>query len=291
MGMTDRLAPLTRWLWPLAIANLLANIMLVVTGAAVRLTGSGLGCPTWPRCTEESYRAHGELGIHGVIEFGNRLLTFVLVALAILLFLAALASRNRRALIISTLIAFGIPLQAIIGGITVLTQLNPWVVGFHFIASMVIVMLCVALLDHLRSPTRSAAAPLTRAVAFATFVVGWIVLYLGTVVTGAGPHAGDEDAKRNGLDPATMSHWHAYAVYLLVALTLALLVLALRTRDRWLSLIAAIVLAIEVSQGVLGWVQYWLDLPVLLVALHILGAGLLAAGLARIALAVLPHPR
>jgi cytochrome c oxidase assembly protein subunit 15 len=85
-------APLTRlasWLWPLAIANLLANIGIVVTGAAVRLTGSGLGCPTWPRCTEESYIAHDELGINGAIEFGNRLLTFVLVAVAILCFLAA----------------------------------------------------------------------------------------------------------------------------------------------------------------------------------------------------------
>jgi cytochrome c oxidase assembly protein subunit 15 len=116
-----------------------------------------------------------------------------------------------------------------------------------------------------------------------------VVLYLGTVVTGAGPHAGDAEAPRNGLDPATVSQLHATAVYVLVALTVALLVVALHGGHRWLALVTGLVLLIEVLQGVLGWVQYWLDLPVGLVALHMLGAALLAAGLARIALAVLPH--
>src|SRR5690606_29439654 len=119
--------------------------------------------------------------------------------------------------------------------------------------------------------------------------VGWVVLYLGTVVTGAGPHAGDAHARRNGLDPAAASQAHAISVYVLVALTVALLVVALRARDRWLALVTGLVLVIELLQGVLGWVQYLLDLPVGLVARHVLGAGLLAAGLARIALAVLPH--
>jgi cytochrome c oxidase assembly protein subunit 15 len=116
-----------------------------------------------------------------------------------------------------------------------------------------------------------------------------VVLFLGTVGTGAGPHAGDQDSPRTGLDPATVSQWHAFSVYVLVALTVVLLVVALRSGQRWLALVTALVLAIEVAQGVLGWVQYWLDLPVRLVALHMLGAALLAAGLARIALAVLPH--
>jgi cytochrome c oxidase assembly protein subunit 15 len=285
-------APLTRlasWLWPLAIANLLANIGIVVTGAAVRLTGSGLGCPTWPRCTEESYIAHDELGINGVIEFGNRLLTFVLAAVAILCFLAAIGARHRRATRLALVIGLGIPLQALIGGVTVLTDLNPWVVAGHFLASMLIIMVCVALLDELRSPDRGLAPPLHRALALATLAVGWVVLYLGTVVTGAGPHAGDAAAPRNGLEPARVSQAHAIAVYVLVALTVALLVAALRAGDRWLTLVTGLVLLIEVLQGVLGWVQYWLGLPVGLVALHMLGAGLLAAGLARIALAVLPH--
>jgi heme a synthase len=288
MGRTllDRLA---RFLWPLAVANLLANIGIVVTGAAVRLTGSGLGCPTWPRCTDASYVAHGELGLHGAIEFGNRLLTFVLAAVAVLCFLAALGARHRRATRLALVIGLGIPLQAVLGGITVLTDLNPWVVAGHFLLSMAIIMVCVALIDELRSPTRGMAPPLPRALAWATFASGWVVLYLGTVVTGAGPHAGDTDSPRNGLDPATVSQVHAFSVYVLVALTVALLVAALRGGHSWLARVTGLVLLIEALQGVLGWVQYWLDLPVGLVALHMLGAGLLAAGLARIALAVLPH--
>ncbi|WP_241005107.1 heme A synthase [Nocardioides sp. zg-1228] len=288
MGHTllDRLA---RFLWPLAVANLLANIGIVVTGAAVRLTGSGLGCPTWPRCTDESYVAHGELGMHGAIEFGNRLLTFVLAAVAVLCFLAAVGARHRRATRLSFVVGLGIPLQAVLGGITVLTDLNPWIVAGHFLVSMAIIMVCVALLDELRSPSRGLAPALPRTLAWANLAVGWVVLYLGTVVTGAGPHAGDTDSPRNGLDPAVVSQVHAIAVYVLVALTVALLVVALRGGHRWLAQVTALVLLIEVLQGVLGWVQYWLELPIGLVALHMLGAGLLAAGLARIALAVLPH--
>ncbi len=285
-ALLDRLA---RYLWPLALANLVANIGIVVTGAAVRLTGSGLGCPTWPRCSDASYVAHGELGMHGVIEFGNRLLTFVLAGVAVLCFLAALGAAHRRATRLSLVIGLGIPLQAVIGGITVLTDLNPWIVAGHFLLSMAMVMVCVALVDELRSPDREAAPPLPRALAWATLASGWVVLYLGTVVTGAGPHAGDTDSPRNGIDPATVSHVHAYAVYVLVALTVALLVVALRGGHRWLATVTGLVLLIEVLQGILGWTQYWLDLPVGLVALHMLGAALLAGGLARIALAVLPH--
>jgi heme a synthase len=284
--LLDRLA---RWLWPLAIANLLANIGIVVTGAAVRLTGSGLGCPTWPRCSDASYVAHDELGIHGVIEFGNRTLTFVLAAVAVLCYLAALGARHRRATRLSLVVGLGIPLQAVIGGITVLTDLNPWIVAGHFLLSMAIIMVCVALLDELRSPDRGAAPPLPRALAWATLAAGWVVLYLGTVVTGAGPHAGDTESPRNGLAPSTISHVHAIAVYVLVALTVVLLAVAVRGGHRWLATVTGLVLVIELLQGVLGWVQYWLDLPVGLVALHMLGAALLAAGLARIALAVLPH--
>ncbi len=287
--MAALLDRLSRYLWPLAVANLVANIGIVVTGGAVRLTGSGLGCPTWPRCSDSSYVAHGELGWHGAIEFGNRMLTFALTAVAIACFLAALGARHRRATRLSFVVGLGIPLQAVIGGITVLTDLNPWIVSGHFLLSMAMVMVCVALLDELRSPDRDVAPPLPRALAWATLVVGWVVLYLGTVVTGAGPHAGDTDSPRNGLAPATVSHLHAYAVYVLVALTVALLVVARRGGHRWLATVTSLVLLVEVLQGLLGWVQYALDLPVLLVALHMLGAGLLSAGLARVALAVLPH--
>lgn len=287
--VTERLRPLARWLWPLAVANLVANIGIVVTGAAVRLTGSGLGCPEWPKCDETSYTTHGELGINGAIEFGNRLLTFVLVAVAIATLLAAIGSRHRRATWLAFLVCLYVPFQAVVGGITVLTELNPWVVAFHFLASMLIIMFAVALLDELRSPDRPRAPRPHRMLAFGTFGVGWVVLWLGTVVTGAGPHSGDENSVRNGLDPAVVSQVHAVAVYVLVALTVALLVVARRSGDLWLARVTGLVLLIEIAQGVLGWTQYFLGLPIALVALHMLGAALLAAGLARIALAVLPH--
>lgn len=278
-----------RWLWPIALANLLANMLLVVTGAAVRLTGSGLGCPTWPRCTDESFVTHSSMGIHGVIEFGNRMLTFVLVVVAVLCVLAAWGSRDRRSLRLSTVVLLGVPLQAVIGGITVLTDLNPWVVSLHLVASLLMVMVCLALLDHLRSPARPDAPPVPRALATAVLVVGSAVLYLGTMVTGAGPHAGDADAVRNGLTPRTISLVHASAVYLLVALTVALLIVAVRRSDRWLTVVVGALLALELAQGVIGWTQYLLDLPELLVALHLLGASLLAAGFARVWLAVRAH--
>ncbi|MGZ4453954.1 MAG: COX15/CtaA family protein, partial [Nocardioides sp.] len=123
---------------PLAIANLCANILLVVTGGVVRLTSSGLGCPTWPKCTEGSYVRHGATGIHGVIEFSNRMLTYVLTAIAIAVVVAAWkhVGRVRR---LAVGIALGIPLQAVIGGISVLTDLNPWVVSFHLLASMAMI--------------------------------------------------------------------------------------------------------------------------------------------------------
>lgn len=280
---------LAGWLWPLAVLNILANMGLVVTGAAVRLTGSGLGCPTWPRCTEESYVTHPSMGIHGAIEFGNRMLTFVLVAVAVACLVAAVVSRDRRSIVLSAVVAAGVPLQAVIGGITVLTDLNPWVVSLHLVASLAMVMVCLALLDHLRSPERPAAGPLPRALATAVLVVGWAVLYLGTIVTGAGPHAGDADAVRNGLDPRAATQVHAAAVALLLGLTVVLLVVAVRARDRWLTVVTGALLGLELLQGVIGVTQYVLDLPELLVALHLLGAALLAAGFARVWLAVRPH--
>lgn len=274
-----------RWLVGFAWANLVANIGIVVTGGAVRLTGSGLGCPTWPRCSDESYVPHGELGLHGAIEFGNRLLTFAVGAIAIAAFVAAWRSRDRRARLLALLIGLYIPAQAVIGGITVLTDLNPWVVSFHFLSSMVIIGLCVMLLDHLLAGPRVAAGPRTRGLAWAVFALGWVVLYLGTVVTGSGPHSGDLDSKRTGLDPQVMSHVHAWAVYVLVAATVAVLVVARRTGRPLLQSAAGALLALELAQGVVGFWQYFADLPELLVATHMLGAALTSAAITWVVLA------
>ncbi|MEU6134235.1 COX15/CtaA family protein [Nocardioides sp. NPDC047086] len=263
----------------LAIANLVANIGIVVTGGVVRLTGSGLGCPTWPKCTEESYVAHEALGINGVIEFGNRLLTYVLAAIAIAVVFAVW---NRRDVIrnLAVVVAFGIPLQGILGGITVLTQLNPYVVALHLLASMAMVGLCVWMLDELRSPKREAAPRSVRIAAVVTLVVGWLSLWLGTVVTGSGPHSGDLDSRRTGLDPALMSHIHAYAVYALIAATLVTLWLG--RKNAYVRSVTIVLLVVELAQGLIGWVQYLTDLPVLLVGFHMLGAALISAGLARV---------
>jgi cytochrome c oxidase assembly protein subunit 15 len=288
MGVS--LAALPRFLWPLAVANLVANIGIVVTGGAVRLTGSGLGCPTWPRCTEGSYVPHGELGINGAIEFGNRMLTFVLAAIAIACWLAALAASrrddaDRRSLVLATVIALGVPSQALIGGVTVLTDLNPWIVSFHLLVSMAIIGVCVLLLDELRGPVRVAAPPGVRRLGWVVLAAGWVVLYLGTVVTGSGPHAGDLDSPRNGLDPLQVSQLHADAVFLFVGLTVAL-VLTAPTASRQGALL---LLAVQLLQGTIGFVQYFTDLPELLVGFHLLGAALVAAATTWAVLALLPR--
>lgn len=270
----------------LAIANLIANIGIVVTGGVVRLTGSGLGCPTWPKCTEESYVAHEALGINGVIEFGNRLLTYVLAAIAITVVIAVW---RRRGVVrnLAVVIALGVPLQGVLGGITVLSQLNPYVVALHLLASMAMVGVCVWLLDELRSPEREAAPRNVRIASVVTLVVGWVTLWLGTVVTGSGPHSGDLESRRTGLDPALMSHIHAYAVYALIAATLVTLWLG--RKNAYVRRVTIVLLVIELAQGLIGWVQYLTDLPVLLVGFHMLGAALVSAGLARVLVSTRAH--
>ena len=197
-----------RW----AIATLVANIGIVVTGGLVRLTGSGLGCPTWPRCTDDSFVAHPELGIHGAIEFGNRLLTFVLIIIAVLTFVSAVLYRDpdrpardgrRRDLFwLAGGLALGIPAQGVVGGITVLTDLNPYLVGLHLLLSMVLISLAVWLVRLTRQPGRSAGlrAPRPRCPG-SRWSLLWVAVVVGTVLTGSGPHAGDAAVPRNGLDP------------------------------------------------------------------------------------------
>jgi cytochrome c oxidase assembly protein subunit 15 len=293
----DRLVP---HLVPLAIANLVVNILIVVTGGAVRLTASGLGCPTWPRCTDSSYVPHGELGMHGAIEFGNRMLTFLVTAVALLCILAAWRSGNRVWFRLALGVAMIVPAQIVIGGITVLTDLNPWVVAFHLLVSMLIIQICVVLVAEVTvwSPTTAnrdtdlqlVTVRRLRRAAWVVYAAGWLVLYLGTVVTGSGPHAGDGGAERTGLDPQVFSHVHAAAVYLLVALTVGLLFLARRAGATGVALATGGLLAIELLQGVVGFTQYYLDLPEALVALHMLGAALTSAALAWVVVATRRTP-
>lgn len=282
-GPLARFLPLTAW------ASIVASIGIVVTGGAVRLTGSGLGCPTWPRCTDESYTPHGEFSVHAAIEFGNRLLTFVLVAIAVATVIAAWSSRRRDLRVLAIAMALGIPFQAIIGGITVLTDLNPWIVSLHLMLSMVITALAVLFLRLLPGPLPAPRGGPVTALAWVTFAVAWAVLYIGTVVTGSGPHAGDADAPRNGLDPLEMSQLHADAVMLFIGLSIGLLALAVLLGDGAARRAAVMLLVVEVAQSAIGFVQYFTGLPEILVGAHMLGAGVLIAVMTWALLAI-RHP-
>ncbi|MGB3696293.1 MAG: COX15/CtaA family protein [Gordonia sp. (in: high G+C Gram-positive bacteria)] len=287
--------PTAKFLYYWAIANVTANVVLVVTGGAVRVTDSGLGCPTWPQCTSGSVTPHAAMGIHGVIEFGNRMLTWVLVAVAVATFVAAWrrVPVDPLARKLSIAVAMGVPLQAIIGGITVLTNLNPWIVSFHFLATMVIISAATWLVVHTR-PGRPAvgvdaeqSAVLRRfavLIAWAIYALTWVTIYLGTVVTGSGPHAGDIKAHRNGLEPTQATQLHVDAVWTLVGLTIALILLtiaavsSLRRAAGWFG-------AVIVVQGVIGYVQYAAGLPEVLVILHMFGSALLMIGATTLVLA------
>ena len=283
MGVTGRIGHRARhldeWLVGWAWASIVANIGIVVTGGVVRLTGSGLGCPTWPRCTEESFTPHGAYDIHSAIEFGNRLLTYVLAAIAVATFVAAWQSRRRDLRALALVIGLGIPAQAVIGGITVLTDLNPWIVSLHLMCSMAIVGVAVLLLQRIHHP-----APAVRprgpllGLAWTTFAAAWAVLYVGTIVTGAGPHAGDADARRNGLDPLQWSQVHADLVFLLLGLSIGLLfAVVLARRSATVVRAVVVLLVVELAQGLIGFVQYFTDLPIALVGLHMLGAAVISA--------------
>jgi heme a synthase len=269
---------------PLAAANLVANVALVVTGAAVRLTGSGLGCPTWPRCTAESYTTTAAMGVHGVIEFGNRLLGIALavIALACLVVTVLQRPRRRSLVLLSLAVALGIPGQGVIGGITVLTDLNPWVVGLHFLLSMALIAGAFALWRRSGEgdgPPRPLVSGPLRTLAGLTAGAAAAVILAGVVVTGSGPHAGDEHAKRTGLDPQAVSQLHADLVFLLLGLSVGLwFALRAAAAPRPAVRAAAVLIGVELAQGLIGFVQYFTGLPVVLVAVHMLGATLVWTG-------------
>jgi cytochrome c oxidase assembly protein subunit 15 len=269
-----------------ALANAIANGAIVVTGGLVRLTGSGLGCPTWPRCTDESFVATPELAAHGAIEFGNRLLTFVLTAIAIATVVVVWRSARRDLRPLAAITFLGIPAQALLGGVTVLTGLNPWTVAAHFLVSMVLVAVATTL--WLRSREPGVGQPLLRRplelLVLGIAGVTAAVLVLGTVVTGAGPHSGDKNAAdRMDFDPETVSQLHADLVFLLVGLTVALL-LALHASDSAGRIRRAVrdLLVVQLAQGLVGFVQYFTDLPIALVLVHMIGAVLITAFTARL---------
>ncbi|MDB4018494.1 COX15/CtaA family protein [Aquiluna sp.] len=326
--------------------SLVTQVLIVVTGGAVRLTGSGLGCPTWPKCTEESLVSTAEMGFHGLIEFGNRVLTFVLLIVALLTFIVVvriststskigklsigffsgaillvfgLVAHEVLGLVVASILVFslsfglmvffgaliirvargesrhgfvvpafllgvGIILQAVVGGITVLTGLNSWIVGVHFVISMVLIAIASLLVWRALPKPSGEIASITSALAWPITVFGSLTILVGVVVTGAGPHAGDAATPRNGFSLEIWQHFHSYPGYGLLALILLsgygqARVSGLRFRPLQMRIIL-ILLVVAVLQALIGVIQARTGVPALLVSFHMLGAAVLASLLA-----------
>ncbi|MFB0834175.1 COX15/CtaA family protein [Arthrobacter halodurans] len=285
---TDRL-PTTvgRGVHALAIASLASQIGIIVTGGAVRLTQSGLGCSEWPNCVPGSMTPTPEMGIHGLIEFGNRTLTFLLTVIAVSMIVAVWRMRRTHPTVfrLAVVLLCVIPVQAVIGGITVWTDLNPWVVSLHFLASAALVSTATLLVNRtgmlLRSEPSVAVPPLSgtqRALGWTIAASSAAAVVLGTIVTGTGPHAGDANSPRHAFNADLVTRIHVAPVYLLVGATVLALVLAYRTGAAPRLRTALLALASVVAfQAVIGYVQHFTGLPVGLVLLHMLGSSLLTA--------------
>jgi cytochrome c oxidase assembly protein subunit 15 len=283
----------TRLVIVLAWICLAMQITLIGTGGAVRLTASGLGCPTWPQCSSGSFVTTPELGIHGIIEFSNRMLTIVLSIVVVLMFVAVIRMLHTRPDLFGLALTQGlsIPFQAVLGGITVLSGLNPYVVGSHFLVSMLLVVLTTHLVYRSYNGRRGGGrnVPVWYVViASVTAVFVGITVIFGVLTTGAGPHAGDNSnakalAPRNGLDPVTLQDIHSIPAYITFGLTLALVVMALIGRSggcwRCVRFYSVSLLAVEVVQIIVGITQAKEGLPIALVNIHLVLAAILVAAM------------
>ena len=254
---------------------------IVFTGALVRITGSGLGCSTWPECTPGSYTPTSdqpEAPLHAWIEFGNRLLTFILLINALALMFTILKSGKRELRRLGALQILGILAQGALGGITVLTALNPATVAAHFLLSIILIAGALSLRQraHGKSPIEITLIPIVTKLIWLHLLLTSLVLIAGTIVTGSGPHAGDSAAERFNLDSRTMAWLHADLVIALFGVSIALLI-AIRlglagVARQVLSGRIQIFLIIALAQGGIGYIQYFTKLPEALVAAHIIGS-------------------
>lgn len=295
-------APL--WLINIFRANLVAQVGIVVTGGLVRLTGSGLGCPTWPQCVDGSLvpTERQEESWHKIIEFGNRLLTFVLTALAIAAITGAIAwAKKRKSLGVSprssitwlaTIPLLGTFAQAVLGGVTVLTGLHPAIVAAHLLLSMAIIAGCVVLLDRSHDPADQPVKLLVRPevkwLGNALVVLAAAIVTIGTVVTGSGPNSGDADvATRFGFDQRYVAWLHADVVLLFTGLVIAM-VLALRLTNAPATAVKRgwYVLAAVIASGFVGYFQLLTGLPWAAVTIHMLLASITWVATLRLRLAL-----
>ncbi|MEU4099988.1 COX15/CtaA family protein [Streptomyces tanashiensis] len=296
-SIAQRWTPSPRTLRRAALSAVVMSVLIIVTGGAVRLTGSGLGCDTWPKCTDDSLIVTPEQGYRGAIEFGNRMLTYVLSAAVGWAIIAARSTKPwRRGLTRLGWAQFWIVMSnAVIGGITVWMGLNPWTVAGHFIAANS--LLTVAVITWHRTgegdtaPRPRVPRPV-RKLSWAITIASALLIVLGTTVTGAGKHAGDSsDVPRMPWDWTDAAHIHAIAAWVVCALALAMW-LVLRvvdapddTRAR-----ARDLLIVLLAQGAIGYVQYFTGVPELLVAAHMLGSSLMWIAVLRLALSLRERP-
>lgn len=271
-----------------AWASFVAQVTIIATGGAVRLTGSGLGCPTWPTCTADSLIPTDELSYHSLIEFGNRMMTGVVGILALVLFVLVwrIRAERRDLFTLSFIVGAGVVAQAVVGGITVWTGLNPFIVGFHYVSSLVLVCVSAAFLARMREPVgmRERAVPgWYAALTHATSAVLVVTIVFGVLTTGSGPHSGDAAAGRTGFDSEVLEHIHAWPGYLLLALTLVLVGVAWRLQLPTLGWSIALLVA-ELVQVAVGLYQARNGLPPLLVGIHMVLAALTAAAMTLVVL-------
>jgi cytochrome c oxidase assembly protein subunit 15 len=251
-------------------ALLVANIGITVTGALVRLTASGLGCPTWPLCTEDSLVTTPEMGIHGIIEFGNRLLTFVILIVTVLVLVAlwTLRREHRDLWRLGIILLAGIPLQAVVGGISVWMKLNPYVVGLHFVLSIAMTVIATILVIRVYDGSATARLHAVPAVSWLLMASTLMTLLMGILTTGSGPHAGDAAAPRNGLEPEFIQHVHSWPAYASIVLANIAWFTGNARARRWM----AALLFSFVAQALVGVIQSRTGLPIPLVAVHVLMA-------------------
>jgi len=272
----------------ISLANLIAQSGIIVTGAIVRLTGSGLGCPTWPDCAPGSLTpVAGQVeGFHKYIEFGNRTLTFLVLAISIALFVFSLVYEKKKIIIWSIFPLIGTLLQAVLGGITVLTGLHPSTVMAHFLLSIILVGISVKIYNYFHDQSISKTLPkiIDNYVKVVTFV-GLVVIILGTITTGSGPHSGDELAARFDLDVRIIAWLHADSVLLFVGLIIGLLVITkLNPDSNHLYKATRNLFVICLIQGFIGYVQWFNNVPWALVSFHVIGAVITWIALANLAL-------
>ncbi|MFJ3085781.1 MULTISPECIES: heme A synthase [unclassified Streptomyces] len=295
--IAERWTPQPRTVRRAAMSAVVMAVVIVVTGGAVRLTGSGLGCPTWPKCTDESLTATSAMGFHGAIEFGNRMLTYVLCAAVGWAIIAARSAKPwRRSVTLLGWVQFWIVMgNAVLGGIVVLVGLNPYTVAAHFLLSTALLTVALTTWQRTREGDEAPRPLVGKAVAQLAWllaVAAGLLIAVGTVVTGAGRHAGDSsDVHRIPIDWKTVAQLHADLAWVVVALTVALwFVLKAvdapvgplhRTRELFLILL---------GQGVIGYVQYFTDTPEILVGVHMFGSCLVWIGVVRVMLSLRERP-